>query len=91
MIIADEEASDFLPPLPPLAPTTDPNDTRKTQQRMREASARVHDIMLGAKQDGVRPRPTIDLTLQTYEVQRKEKGLLRSIVVARVFGMKCNV
>jgi len=97
VIIADEEAAEFLAPLPPLSlftksnPHANPNDQRKTQQRIREASAKAHDIMLGAKQDGERLRPVIDLSLETYEVRQKEEGGMKGVVVARVFGMKCGM
>ena len=84
IIVADEEAAAFLPPLPPMSTSTNPNDRGKTLQQIREASAQTLDILLGAKIDGVRPRPVIDLSVEMYEVRQKEKG----VVVLRVFGMK---
>jgi len=88
VIVADEDAVAFLPPLPPLSTAGNPNDHRRTQQRIREASAQALDVLLGAKQDGERPRPIVDFSLETYEVKRKEKGEIRGVVVSRVFGMQ---
>ena len=89
VIIADQDAADFLPPLPPMSASTNPNDERRTQQRIREASARVHDTLLGAKQDGERTRPTIDLSLEILEVRQGPKE--KKVIVARVFGMTCGI
>ena len=87
VLFADEEAARFLPTLPPL----DPNDNRKIQQSIREASLRVSDILLGAKQDGERVRPLIDFTVEVYEVKHKNKGMNKGIMVARVFGMQSQL
>ena len=90
VIIADEDAAEFLPPLPPLSSSTNPNDLRKTQQRIKEASAQVLDILLGARQDGERPRPIIQFAVEMYEVRQKDKGTIRGVVVSRIFGMRCG-
>ena len=90
VIIADEDAAEFLPPLPPLSTSTNPNDHRKTQQRIKEASAQVLDVLLGARQDGERPRPLIHFAVETYEVRQKDKGAMKGVVVSRVFGMRCG-
>ncbi|WWD21862.1 hypothetical protein CI109_106350 [Kwoniella shandongensis] len=85
VIVADEEAAEFLPPLPPYDTSTNPNDIGKTKRRRKELSDQVENILLGAKMDGQRPRPIIDMSVEVYEVTKK--GSEGSILVGRLFGM----
>ncbi|KAK8846545.1 hypothetical protein IAR55_005631 [Kwoniella newhampshirensis] len=85
VIIADDEASTFLPPLPPFDTSSNPNDVEKTKRRRKEISGQVENFLLGAKMDGERPRPVIDMTVEVYEVPKK--GSEEVISVARLFGM----
>ncbi|WVR04232.1 hypothetical protein IAU60_001232 [Kwoniella sp. DSM 27419] len=93
VIVADDEADAFLPPLPPYAVTSNPNDIRKLERRRTEISGEVIRLMQGAKFDGVREKPVIDMTVEVYEVADPRKrgggvGVEQSTVIAaRMFGM----
>ncbi|WWC87401.1 uncharacterized protein L201_002290 [Kwoniella dendrophila CBS 6074] len=94
-IVADDEAAEFLPPLPPWSISTNPNDQRKSEVRRNELNNQVHTILQGAKMDGKRTKPFIDLSIQIYEIttpsQARQTGAINgrdTIVVARLFGMK---
>ncbi|WVF70377.1 hypothetical protein IAT40_005167 [Kwoniella sp. CBS 6097] len=115
VIVADEEAAEFLPPLPPYSTRTNPNEIARTNQRRSDISGQVYNILQGCKMDNIRPKPIIDFSLMVYildkpmpgpgprngsrarsrsesesagESERASKG--QSVIVTKVFGMKCR-
>ncbi|WVQ68725.1 uncharacterized protein L199_006934 [Kwoniella botswanensis] len=91
-LVADDEAAEFLPPLPPWSTSTNPNDLRKSERRRVELIGQVYNILQGAKMDGVRTKPYIDMSLEVYHIIKPnaeaENGKKEKVVVARMFGMK---
>ncbi|KIR28418.1 hypothetical protein I309_02722 [Cryptococcus deuterogattii LA55] len=74
---------EWLPPLPPYEPTTNPRDKQKTKQRLEQCCKEVRDILMGEEgNDGRRPHPWIDWTLEPYIVKYGK------VVQNRIFGMK---
>ena len=88
IIIANEAAAEFLPPLPPLVASTDPNDKKKMDTRVREANRAVEDMLLGAKMDGQWSRPIIDWSVETVEQEMVHAGGWRRVVKHLAMGMK---
>ena len=86
IIISDEDAEAFLPALPPLSASTNPNDGKKLQIRIKEASEKVDQTLLGSRMNGERVRPVIDWSLETYSIKANAKSD-EAYVVARAFGM----
>ncbi|WWC58937.1 uncharacterized protein I303_101482 [Kwoniella dejecticola CBS 10117] len=97
-LVGDDEALEFLPPLPPYSTSTNPNDLRKAEIRRKELSGQVYNILQGAKMDGVRTKPFIDMSLEVYHILKPRPtnagngdgelgGEGEKIVVARMFGM----
>ncbi|WRT65265.1 uncharacterized protein IL334_002208 [Kwoniella shivajii] len=87
-VVADDDAA-FLPGLPPWSNSNNPNDARKSQSRCNQITGEVCNILQGARMDGVRTTPFIDMSLEVYEVDkasvtRQKEG---TVVVARMFGM----
>ncbi|OCF76410.1 hypothetical protein I204_02105 [Kwoniella mangroviensis CBS 8886] len=91
-LVADQEATEFLPPLPPWSTSTNPNDLRKSERRRMELIGQVYNILQGAKMDGVRTKPYIDMSLEVYHILKPnaepENGEKEKVVVGRMFGMK---
>jgi len=88
IIIANEAAAEFLPPLPPLVASTNPNDKKKMDTRVREANRAVEDMLLGAKMDGQWSRPIIDWSVETVEQEMVHAGGWRRVVKHLAMGMK---
>ncbi|EIW68525.1 hypothetical protein TREMEDRAFT_62986 [Tremella mesenterica DSM 1558] len=86
VVIADEDANGFLPPLPPISTTSNPNDQRKTAAQLRRICAQVDTILLGPKMDGLHSRPLVEWTIQTF-LASPPRGQGEGVVVGRVFGM----
>ncbi|OCF33972.1 hypothetical protein I316_04318 [Kwoniella heveanensis BCC8398] len=70
VIIADDEAAEFLPALPPYSPTTNPNEIARMNQRRSDINGQVYNILQGCKMDNVRPKPVIDFSLMVYRVDK---------------------
>jgi hypothetical protein len=88
IIIANEAAAEFLPPLPPLVASTNPNDKKKMDTRVREANRAVEDMLLGAKMDGQWSKPIIDWSVETVEQEIFHAGGWRRVVKHLAMGMK---
>nr|XP_019008989.1 uncharacterized protein I206_06677 [Kwoniella pini CBS 10737]OCF47770.1 hypothetical protein I206_06677 [Kwoniella pini CBS 10737] len=90
-LVGDDEAAEFLPPLPPYSTSTNPNDLRKSDRRRTELSGEVYNILQGAKMNGVRTKPYIDMSLEVYHIVRpfntEQNGEEEKFIVARMFGM----
>ena len=74
VLIADEEALAFLPPLPPLQPSTNPNDARAIDRQIQACTKEAFDLLMGNKMDGERARPGIRWSLETYTAVKRRKG-----------------
>ncbi|WVQ97535.1 hypothetical protein IAU59_004649 [Kwoniella sp. CBS 9459] len=70
VIIADNEAAEFLPALPPYSTTTNPNEIARTNQRRSDITGQVYNILQGCKMDNVRPKPVIDFSLMVYRLDK---------------------
>ena len=88
VIIANEAAAEFLPPLAPLVGSTNPNDRKKMDTRVREANRAVEDMLLGATMDGQRSRPVIDWSVETMEQELVHAGGWKRVIKHLVMGMK---
>ena len=86
VVIANDEAEQFLPALPPLSTTDNPNEAKRLMERLTANDATVENRLLGPKQDGEWSRPIIDWTLEAVEVDIK--GKQEKVRIMRVFGMQ---
>nr|XP_019047735.1 hypothetical protein I302_04352 [Kwoniella bestiolae CBS 10118]OCF26665.1 hypothetical protein I302_04352 [Kwoniella bestiolae CBS 10118] len=97
-LVGDDEAAEFLPPLPPWSNSTNPNDIRKSERRRHEITAHVYNTLQGAKMDGIRTKPFIEMSLEVYHVIKPFTGGIDEqdeqqkvkVIVARMFGMRGN-
>jgi hypothetical protein len=100
VIIADDDAEAFLPPLPPLDGSTNPNDMRKKEKQVQGCCDEVEKVLMGGKVDGERVRPVIEWGVESLVLrppgQGKGKGKGNGkmgagkegkVVVYRVMGM----
>jgi hypothetical protein len=90
VIIADEEAESFLPPLPPLDGSTNPNDIKKKEAQIRRCCEDAEAILMGGRIDGQRTRPVIEWGIESLVVKepKRGKGEGKGVVAFRVCGMR---
>lgn len=88
VIIANEAAAEFLPPLPPLVASTNPNDKKKMETRVREANRAAEEMLLGAMMDGQRSRPLIEWSVETVEQELMHAGGWKRVIKHLAMGMK---
>lgn len=81
-ILSDAEAEIMLPALPTIHGGA--NEVKRARNRIKELTARVHEVLMGARVSGVRPHYVIDMTLQSHIVRSGKNQIL----VYSVFGMK---
>ncbi|KLT39255.1 hypothetical protein CC85DRAFT_330894 [Cutaneotrichosporon oleaginosum] len=83
VVLDGDAAAAVLPPLPPLTP--DPKEVRRLRGRLVDLRAAAENVLLGARFDGVRTRPLIDWTIESYATG--PSGRLEYLHF-RVFGMR---
>jgi hypothetical protein len=90
VIIADEEAESFLPPLPPMDGSTNPNDIKKKDAQIRRCCEDAEAILMGGRFDGERTRPVIEWGVESLVVKepKRGKGEGKGVVAFRVCGMR---
>lgn len=75
VLIADEEATAFLPALPPLTTLTNPNEVRTIERQIAGCIKETYSILMGSKMDGHRVRPVIRWSVESYTAQPRSRSV----------------
>lgn len=92
VLVADQDAADFLPPLQPLDASfnSDPKKQISLTKRIASTQNEIRTLLMGNTMDDKRTCPMVEWSLESYVARSKGKGKapLEAVTMYRVFGMK---
>jgi hypothetical protein len=83
VVVSDDEALQFLPPLPPFS--KGPNEMKRNMNRIKSMTKDVEGILMGERIGGERKREVVEWGLECC-VLKGSKG--EEVLVYRVIGME---